>query len=88
MRETETSSPVKLCKDCKFFRKDKNIVFMFSSHAYRYGKCTKFTTTFDGEDKKMMYITGKMPKVEYSFAKVAREYRCGLADAKYWEPKE
>ena len=88
MRETETSSPVKLCKDCKFFRKDRNILFMFAEHKYRYGKCTKFTTRYDGEDKKMMYITGKMPKAEYSFASIAREYYCGQADAKHWEPKE
>lgn len=89
MRETETTSPVKLCKDCKFFRKDNNVFFAFSSYRYRYGICKKFTIkSKNSEEKKMMYITGKMPKTEYYLASTAREFDCGVDDAKHWEPKE
>lgn len=79
----------KLCKDCKFFQKDNTVVFMFSSHRYRYGKCTKSTSSNRNRDEDVMaFITGQKPKKEFSFASIARKYHCGIVEAKYWEPKE
>ena len=70
---------IKLCIDCKFFKKN-----MFDSNTY--GKCLKFPKK--DYDDRTFYIDGvvKNKAVDYNYCSIARSYdnMCGN-DAKFYE---
>lgn len=68
------TEPVKLCKDCKYFRRSGNLIDILFGDPWHY--CSHPKVTDD-------VVNGKR-KV---FCKHARTYRCGY-EAKFWEKRE